>query len=198
MVTLLAKHEGIPAGDEWFQSLPLPCCIFNEEQQLIAFSRRAEALFGIAAADILGKTPHLWQAINIADKKPLSHLMLQLLRGESTRETLELTHKLANQEVLLCEWHFSLKVESTGARRILCLIRELNSSRNQQAPVKKERGLLDFMLFSNLRSQVNSQSEELRQLNRILQERDARLSTIFNNAPVGITVINADSYTPVK
>ena len=194
MVTLLAKHEGIPAGDEWFQSLPLPCCIFNEEQQLIAFSRRAEALFGIAAGDILGKTPHLWQAINIADKKPLSHLMLQLLRGESTRETLELTHKLANQEVLLCEWHFSLKVESTGARRILCLIRELNSSRNQQAPVKKERGLLDFMLFSNLRSQVNSQSEELRQLNRILQERDARLSTIFNNAPVGITVINADSY----
>lgn len=76
---LYADTSPTDAGVDFLDALPLPCCCFNSALEICDISALAAQLFGCEAAELIGKTPLLWQAINIGDKKLFTDLLQDVL-----------------------------------------------------------------------------------------------------------------------
>ncbi|MEI7950999.1 MAG: PAS domain-containing protein, partial [Gammaproteobacteria bacterium] len=182
--------------NEFIDSLPLPCCIFNTDLELTDFSKSAALLFEASSDEMLGKSPDLWQAVNIGDKKHFSGLLLQVFSGAEPRLVHEFTHKLPSGDVILCEWNFSQYQPTDAKPWVIALIKPLNTSNNRLATQEGSGWSLRSLLgLASLKSELGKRSEKLRQLNLILQEKDKRLMTILHNIPVGICVASTGSFT---
>lgn len=180
--------------NEFVDSLPLACCLFDDSLQIIHLSGKAEALFEVDAADVTGKTPDLWQAISIADKKLFARQLADVVSGRQQQIIHQYTHRLPSRTVILCEWSLA-PYRPAGSEKVcvVALIRQLNSSRQgERDPGKSDWSLLSLMGFSSLKSELYKTSRELEQLNHILQEKDQRLTTLLQNMPVGVCVLDAD------
>jgi|GEM_PF-1196301 PAS domain S-box-containing protein len=189
MVARAENRSGEPGDEDAFlNALPLPCCWFNSCLELSRASISAGELFGTGASELLGKTPDLWQAINIGDKKAFNGLLLDLLHGRVAHAARQFTHKLPSRVIVLCEWHFSVhQTPGQTTRHVIALIRPLNTSQNTTGSVSiPASGELKGV--NRLEQELFRKTTELQQTNLILSEKDKRLSVLLKSLPVGICV----------
>ncbi|MEY4642101.1 MAG: hypothetical protein RLZZ227_2095 [Pseudomonadota bacterium] len=163
------------------EALPLACLQFDANLTLCAATELAARLFCSSVADLRDKTPDLWQAIGIADKKAFAQVLQEILNGRVTNTSRQFTHKLPTGAFLLCEWHFSL-YRSPAGPRVIALAREIDTSRSERSAHA-----------ADTEQELQQKTSELAQMNRILREKDDRLSTLLRNIPLGIVVVGLDS-----
>ncbi len=93
---------------------PLAVVEWDADFRVRRWSRRAEALFGWRAEEVIGRHPDEWRFLHEADRDAAMGAVTGLVQGEP-RNVHRNRNYCADGSVVYCEWHNSLMLDEQGA-----------------------------------------------------------------------------------
>ncbi|HEY9618103.1 MAG TPA: PAS domain S-box protein [Microcoleaceae cyanobacterium] len=127
---------------------PLATVRWDQNFRIQRWSRQAEAIFGWAADEVVGKNLSEWRFVHEDDLEYVSHLAAQLLSGVGCVCHNRNYHK--NGSVIYCEWYNSVLVDESGKLvSILSLAQDVTARQQAEMALRESEVKFSTIFYAS-------------------------------------------------